>query len=196
MSPTKRERTASTSPPSDGHIDKRPRVEDEDASTNEIPPQGLGAAPMDIVSNSGSDPDTNTTARPSSKTRIDQRPPLVLESETSEVDSESALMTDDEPDGHQKTEDDRSNEGNHDGDMDVVSWGWGDAHFRYELSPTSQIGNEQESDTSYSDTRISLWQQEDRVFAGVIFQEYPGKASPVALSASHGPLECDEPLQV
>ncbi|KAL0466517.1 hypothetical protein QR685DRAFT_451022 [Neurospora intermedia] len=174
MSPTKRERTASTSPPSDGHIDKRPRVEDEDASTNEIPPQ----------------------ARPSSKTRIDQRPPLVLESETSEVDSESALMTDDEPDGHQKTEDDRSNEGNHDGDMDVVSWGWGDAHFRYELSPTSQIGNEQESDTSYSDTRISLWQQEDRVFAGVIFQEYPGKASPVALSASHGPLECDEPLQV
>ncbi|EGO51403.1 hypothetical protein NEUTE1DRAFT_141354 [Neurospora tetrasperma FGSC 2508] len=136
MSPTKRERTASTSPSSDGHIDKRPRVEDEDAST----------------------------AKPSSNTLIDQRPPLVPESETSETDSETALTEDYESDNHDKIEYDRDYGEINDEHMGVVSWGWADTHFLHELNPTSQISNEQEADTSYSDTRISLWQQEDRCY--------------------------------
>ncbi|KAK3500547.1 hypothetical protein B0T13DRAFT_447225 [Neurospora crassa] len=189
MSSTKRDRTTSSSPSPENHTEKRPRIEEEDASTDESSSQSPEEALMDISWSFGSEPDMNTTARRSSSALVDQRPSRAPESETFGTDTEMALTEDDEPGDHDKTEDDRSNEENHDDDMDVVSWGWGDAHFLHELNPTSQISNEQESDTSYSDTRISLWQQEDRVFAGVIFQEYPEKASPIALSASRGPFE-------
>ncbi|KAK1776418.1 hypothetical protein QBC45DRAFT_471692 [Copromyces sp. CBS 386.78] len=192
MLPTKRHRTTHPSSSPDSHTEKRPRVEEENDS--EGPSQSGGEAPMDLASSSDSEQDMITTARPSSDSTTEQRAPLAQEgessvSESSVSDDAAVLTTDDRPEDHDQAEDDRDNVENDDGNTGVVSWGWGDAHFLYELNPHSQARNEDESDATYSDPRIPLWQQEDRAFAGDIFQDYPEIAGRVALSASHGPLQ-------
>ncbi|KAJ4350986.1 hypothetical protein N0V85_009659 [Neurospora sp. IMI 360204] len=189
MSPTKRDRTSHPSSSPDSHTEKRPRVEEEDTGGRSS--QSQGEAPMDLASSSGSEPDTSTTARPSSKPPIHPRPPLETERETSVFDDTTGLMADNEPEGHDEAEYDMDNGEDNDENMGVLTWGWSDAHFLHE-----QARKEDESDSSYSDPRIPLWQQEDRVFAGVILQDYPEIAAPVALSASHGPLEADRVPQL
>ncbi|CCC14367.1 hypothetical protein SMACR_09096 [Sordaria macrospora] len=184
MSPRKRDRgTLSSSPQS--HTDKRPRIKEDD--TGKRSSQSEGEAPMDLASSSDSEPDTITTVRPFSNSLTHQRPAPAPESETSETDSTTASTTDDDSDDNDETEGDRDSEEN----TGVVSWGWGDAHFQYELDPVRAVGQDQEQDTPYSDPRIPLWQQEDRIFADDILKEYPEIASLVAVSESHGPLEID-----